>query len=91
MLGTLWMFNEPFANLVTITFSALIMIELLNIHSCLHNLRWKMIANTIITLILYIISIGLLKNYFDTAYITWPFVLKVMLLTAISHLPLYIG
>ena len=33
MLATVMFFNEPFTNIVTITFSALIVIELLNVYS----------------------------------------------------------
>ena len=33
MLATVIFFNEPFTNIVTITFSALIIIELLNVYS----------------------------------------------------------
>ena len=33
MLGTVSFFDEPFTNIVTITFSSLIVIELLNVYS----------------------------------------------------------
>lgn len=33
MLASVMYFNEPFTNIVTITFSALIVIELLNVYS----------------------------------------------------------
>jgi phosphate starvation-inducible membrane PsiE len=42
------------------------------------------------TLFIYITSIALLPNYFQTSYITWNFVLKVGMLTIVSWLPLQI-
>ena len=39
MLGTILFFNEPFTNIVTITFSALIVIELLNVYTPQLDLR----------------------------------------------------
>jgi len=64
MLGTIMFFNEPFTNIVTITFSSLIITELLNVYSSVHRLNWKMVVASVITLFLYILSIGLLPEYF---------------------------
>ena len=40
MLGALIWFTDSFSNMNTITFSALILIELLNIHLCLRLTSW---------------------------------------------------
>lgn len=90
MLGTLIFFHESFANIVTITFSALIVTELLNVYSSVHHLNWKMICSSVLTLFIYIISIALMPSYFDASYITWDFVVKVLLITMASWLPMYI-
>ena len=83
-------FNEPFTNMVTITFSALIITELLNVYSSVHHLNYKMVVSSVLTLVTYIISIALLPVYFQTSYITWEFVLKVLCITLASWLPIYI-
>ena len=49
-----------------------------------------MVATSVFTLFLYIGSIALLPNYFQTSYITWDFMLKVCGLTLASWLPLQI-
>ena len=90
MLATVIWFNESFTNIVTITFSALIITELLNVYSSVNKLNWKMFLSSVLTLILYILSIALLRSYFDTSYITWEFALKVLGITAASWLPLHL-
>lgn len=53
-------------------------------------MQWVMIASSVCTLFIYISSIALLPNYFQTSYITWDFVMKVGALTLVSWLPLQI-
>mmetsp|Transcript_39366 Transcript_39366/g.37840 ORF Transcript_39366/g.37840 Transcript_39366/m.37840 type:complete len:119 (+) Transcript_39366:3054-3410(+) len=88
MLASVILFNESFSNIVTITFSALIIIELLNVYSVVNKLNWKMILSSVFTFIIYFLSIALLRSYFDTTYITWQFVIKVVALTMMSWAPL---
>lgn len=90
MLGTLLFFNESFTNIVTITFSALIMTELLNVYSSVHHLSYRILCASVLTLFVYILSIALLPQYFDVSYITWKFVAKVLCVTLASWLPLHI-
>lgn len=91
MLGTVTMFNESFTNIVSITFSSLIIIELLNVYSEINKPNWKMIVSSVFTFVIYILSIALLRSYFDTSYITWSFVLKVLAITLLSWLPLHVA
>lgn len=90
MLGTIVFFPESFTNIVTITFSALIVTELLNVYSSVHHLNYKMIVSSVLTLFIYILSIALLPAYFDTSYITWEFVMKVLCITLASWLPMHL-
>lgn len=71
MLGSVNFFQESLTNIVTITFSALIMCEILNVFSEVHKVNYKMIISSVLTLIIYFMSIALLHTYFDTSYITW--------------------
>lgn len=89
MLGAILFFKESFANMVTITFSTLICIELLNVYSSVHHLKKGMILSQLFTFFIYVLSIALLRAYFDTTYITWEFCIRVLLLTAASWLPLH--
>ena len=49
-----------------------------------------MIVSSVITFVIYILSIALLREYFDTSYITWAFILKVLAITVLSWLPLHL-
>jgi len=90
MLGTVIFFNDSFANIVTITFSSLILIELLNVYSEVHKPNIKIFAASILTGVMYILSIALLRTYFDTSYITWTFVLQVIAVSMLSWMPLHL-
>lgn len=46
--------------------------------------------SSVFTFVLYILSISLLRSYFDTSYITWQFVVKVLFITTASWLPLHL-
>lgn len=90
MLGTIMFFHESFTNIVTITFSALIFTELLNVYTSVHHLNWRILSSSVMTLFIYILSIALLPQYFDTSYIEWMFVVKVLLITVVSWMPLHL-
>lgn len=49
-----------------------------------------MIVASVFTLITYILSIALLSSYFDTSYITWNFIWKVLAVAGASWLPLHV-
>lgn len=50
-----------------------------------------MVTSSVLTFLVYILSIALLREYFDTSYITWEFIMKVVILTVASWLPLHIA
>jgi len=91
MVGAVAFFNESFTNIVTITFSALIVCEILNVYSEVHKVNYKMVVSSILTFIVYFMSIGLLRSYFNTSYITWDFVIKVFAVVIISWAPLHLA
>ena len=91
MLGSVLVFPDSFVNIVTITFSSLIICECLNIFSEVQKVNYKMIISTVLTLMIYFMSISLLRSYFDVSYIDWPFCLKVTAITLVSWAPLHIA
>ena len=91
MIGSVVIFHESYTNIITITFSALIVCEILNVFSEVHKVNYKMVVSSILTFIIYFMSIGLLRSYFNTSYITWNFVLKVLAITVASWAPLHIA
>ena len=51
------------------------------------KLNWKMIVSSLLTFIVYFLSIVLLRQYFDVSYITGLFFLKVLAIVAIAWGP----
>jgi phospholipid-translocating ATPase len=91
MLGSVIYFPDSYTNIVTITFSALIVCEILNVFSEVHKVNYKMVLSSVLTLLVYFMSIALLRSYFDVSYITWPFCLKVIAITLASWAPLHLA
>jgi len=53
MLLSVALFNDSFANIVTITFSTLIIIELANVYSSVNHLTFLMFLSILLTIIVY--------------------------------------
>lgn len=88
---TILIFSESYiTNIVTITFSALILIELLNIITTVKKMQWKIVASILLSLVIYLFSILVLKDYINTSVITWIFLLKIIAITAATWVPPYI-
>ena len=101
MLLSLYMFDSTFLRIVTITFSALIVIELLNVYSevniiinfhlkKIHKLHILMLASTFGSGIVYFLSIMLMKNVISVDAIDTQFVIKVLIVSLFSWAPLHI-
>ncbi|CAG8792384.1 3410_t:CDS:2, partial [Gigaspora rosea] len=53
--------------------------------------HYLMVISEIVTLAIYIVSMAFLPTYFDLSFIlTWVFVWKVLVITAVSSIPLYV-
>lgn len=64
MLGSLIMFSDSFANIVSITFTALIYIELLNVFTVVNKIKFLMIVTSIVSLIVYMSSFFIFTSLF---------------------------
>lgn len=87
---SLYVFDHAFLKIVTITFSCLILTEFLNLYTVLNSLHIFMIISQIFSVLIYFISIWTLRSMLDVSYISWLFLLKVLVITAISFVPLYV-
>ena len=83
-------FDQSFVNIVTITFTTLICIEMLNILSEVTQIRRMMVISIILTLLIYIASIIIFRQYILVSYIDGTFILKVCILTLVTWLPLQV-
>ena len=86
------LFPDSFLNIVAITFTSLIVTELLNVLTEIERFHRLMGVSQAVTLCVYLLSIFLMKSYFDLNYIlSWEFVWKVGLITAASWCPIHIA
>jgi len=92
MLLSIFLFDDSFLRIISITFTSLLLTELLMV--ALEIQKWKllMIVSQILSLAAYVLSFFLLPTYFDVGYIfSGSFWLKVTVITLVSCLPVTIG
>ncbi|XP_054619235.1 probable phospholipid-transporting ATPase IIB isoform X4 [Dunckerocampus dactyliophorus] len=102
MYGALVLFESEFVHVVAISFTALILTELLMVALTVRTWHWLMVLAEFLSLGCYLASLAFLNEYFgigrvsfgaflDLSFITtWPFLWKVSCITLVSCLPLYI-
>ncbi|KAI8341352.1 hypothetical protein BC941DRAFT_391490 [Chlamydoabsidia padenii] len=91
MVLSILLFEDEFIHIVSISFTALILNELLMVALEINTWHRIMIIAEILTMLIYIASMWLLPTYFDMTFIlTSRFVWKVAVITGVSSLPLYI-
>ncbi|KAG9479142.1 hypothetical protein GDO78_012683 [Eleutherodactylus coqui] len=91
MYGALLLFESEFVHVVAISFTALILTELLMVALTIRTWHWLMVVAEFFSLGSYVASLAFLNEYFDVAFIaTLAFLWKVSAITVVSCLPLYI-
>lgn len=90
MVMSLLMFEQSFVRIVTITFTALILSEILNVLTTIHHMNRYILGSQILTLLIYWLSLILFRNYLDTSKIDSDFLYKVGLIVCASWTPIFI-
>ncbi|KAI0744486.1 aminophospholipid-transporting P-type ATPase [Earliella scabrosa] len=91
MLMSLVLFETEFLNIVSISFTALILNELIMVALEITTWHIYMVVSEIATLLIYAISMAFLPEYFDLSFVlSSRFAWKVAVIVAISAFPLYI-
>ena len=90
MFITVTQFDQSFVNIVSITFSTLICIEMLNVLSEVTKIKPMMVFSIVLTLLMYVGSIALFRTYFQLSYIDGPFLMKVTITTLATWFPLLV-
>nr|XP_015295081.2 probable phospholipid-transporting ATPase IIB isoform X8 [Macaca fascicularis] len=102
MYGALVLFESEFVHVVAISFTALILTELLMVALTVRTWHWLMVVAEFLSLGCYVSSLAFLNEYFgigrvsfgaflDVAFITTvAFLWKVSVITVVSCLPLYV-
>ena len=93
MFGSIILFEDTiFLKIVTVTFTALIYLEILNVYLEINKYHWFMWISFGATLLVYLLTIGLLNNYLDIYFIfEWGTFFKIPLIAVISWAPFFIG
>lgn len=84
------LFEQSFVRIVTITFTSLIILQLLNVITTIHQINRYIFASIVVTLIIYAISLLLFRNYLDTSEIDNQFMWKVCAIVGIAWVPVFI-
>ncbi|XP_076865948.1 putative phospholipid-transporting ATPase IIB isoform X2 [Brachyhypopomus gauderio] len=91
MYGALVLFDQEFVHVVAISFTALVLTELLMVALTVRTWHWLMVLAEFFSLGCYLASLAFLNEYFDLSFITTrAFLWKVCVITLVSCLPLYI-
>lgn len=91
MYGALILFKDEFIHIVAISFSALIMTELIMVALTVRTWHRLMVLAELFSLALYLISLAVLHEYFDWEFIwSYDFLWRVSLITLVSCFPLYV-
>ena len=64
MYGGIVLFDADFIHIVAITFTALILTELLMVALTIRTWHWMMVVAELASFVIYIISLVILKDYF---------------------------
>ncbi|KAG9511208.1 putative phospholipid-transporting ATPase IIB, partial [Fragariocoptes setiger] len=82
MYGAMWLFHDEFIHVVAITYTALILTELLMLALTVRTWHWMMVVAELISLSSYLLTLILFPQSFDAQFIqTRDFLWKVTLLT----------
>jgi phospholipid-translocating ATPase len=92
MVLAVFLFDQSIYQIVSITFTTLILTELINVALEINTWLWQIIVAEIVSLLIYIVSIAALPSYFDVRFIlSGDFFWKVFLITFVTTLPVYLG
>ena len=92
MFGAMFLFSDNiFLVIVTVTFTALIFAEILNVYTEINKFHWFMTFSLVGTAITYLLCLLLLPNVFDVSFIfTWKTLLYISALTVIGWAPFFL-
>ena len=82
MFGALLLFEDEFIHVVSISFTALILTELIMVALTIRTWHWLMIIAEFLSLAIYILSVVILKDYFGKNF---TFILKKGVMPFKSH------
>ena len=89
MLSALIFFEDSFVNIVIINFSALLLIELLNLYTEIRRPNFLTFVCLLLSFMVYVASIWIFRDYFSISTIDQGFLLKVLMVATAAWLPIH--
>jgi phospholipid-translocating ATPase len=91
MILGIWLFENEFIRIVSISFTALVFNELLMVAMEVTTWHTIMVIAQMVTMVVYVMSMWFLPTYFDVGFIgTIAFVWKVGLIIGVTLVPVYL-
>eukprot|EP00484_Ammonia_sp_Unknown_P018282 CAMPEP_0197033670 /NCGR_PEP_ID=MMETSP1384-20130603/12014_1 /TAXON_ID=29189 /ORGANISM="Ammonia sp." /LENGTH=1280 /DNA_ID=CAMNT_0042463511 /DNA_START=76 /DNA_END=3918 /DNA_ORIENTATION=+ len=89
MLCALILFEDELHNIVSITFTALILTELYNVYLEIHKIHLLMVISELLSILLYVISVIILSDtYFDKQFVfSLQFYVKSLVISVAANVP----
>ena len=93
MFGSLFMFTDNlFLKIVTVSFTALVYLEILNVYMEINKLHWFMIFALLSTVAVYTLTLQFLSEYLDIYFVIQKDIFwKILVISLIAWLPFYIS
>ena len=93
MFGSLIMFKEKlFLKIVTVSFTALVYLEILNVYMEINKLHWFMIFSLLGTCAVYTCTLMFLSEYLDIYFVIQKDIFwRILVIAIVAWLPFYIG
>ena len=87
----LWFSDNIFLTICTVTFTELIFLEVLNVYLEINKYHWFMFVSFGVTLVVYILTITLLREFLDVSFIFEGFTFfKILAITAAAWCPFFV-
>ena len=91
MFGCFIVFKSTiFLNIVTVTFTGLIYLEILNVYMEINKYHWFMLVALGATFIVYTLCIVLMRNIFDTSQLEFLTFVYILIMAIVAWAPFFI-
>lgn len=88
MFMTVTLFSNSLVNIVAITFSSLISLQMLNIIFTVVKVQKIMVICMLCTMALYIVCVIFFNTMFQMSYINWDFIQNTIITTIVCWAPI---
>jgi phospholipid-translocating ATPase len=90
MLSGIFFFEHSFMKISTVTFTCLILAELLNVYTEINKFHYVMYLSLALTFTSYIFSLWFLNSVLDLSYLDFNNIFKIIIVTFFSWIPFYL-